>query len=228
MRTTHRLAVFGAAGCLLLSACGALTPAAEPTIRQSVDVSAFTPTAKNPDPSKNIDGVTVKKYPKGKHIRGDQRVAYTFTPPIGGTHDQAWATCTGVVYPEPVRSENIVHSMEHGAVWIAYDADRVSPADQAALAKLVDGKPYMVMSPYPGMKHPISLQSWGHQLAVDSIGDERIDQFIAALRRNPNTFPEPDASCAEIGGQYFQQDNPPAFKATPAKGEVNGGTIVEE
>ena len=42
--------------------------------------------------------------------------------------------------------------------------------------------------------------------------DERIDQFIAALRVNPNTHPEPGASCNDLGpARGFSQDNPPPF-----------------
>ena len=54
------------------------------------------------------------------------QVAYTHSPPFGGAHDYSWAACNGVVYPEPVRSENMVHSLEHGAVWIAYNPDQVT------------------------------------------------------------------------------------------------------
>jgi hypothetical protein len=139
-----------------------------------------------------------------------------------------WAACDGVVYPNAVRQENMVHDLEHGAVWIAYDPARITGGQVDALAALVTGKPYMVMSPYPGMPSPISLQAWGHQLAVDAPTDPRIDQFIAALRQNPNTFPEPGASCGEVGAPYFEVSNPPPFVPTPKASEVNGTTIVKE
>ncbi len=45
-------------------------------------------------------------------------VDYPESPPYGGDHDLAWADCTGTIYPEPIRSENAVHSLEHGAVWV--------------------------------------------------------------------------------------------------------------
>jgi hypothetical protein len=77
------------------------------------------------------------------------------------------------------------------------------------------------------MPSPISLQSWGHQLAVDSVTDPRIDQFIAALRLNPNTYPEPGASC-DVPSQYFNQDSPPAYVPPPGVKEVDGKKIVKE
>ncbi|MDN5859206.1 MAG: DUF3105 domain-containing protein, partial [Pseudonocardia sp.] len=196
-------------------------------IRQSVDTSAFVPSAARPDPAKKIKGITVEKYAGAQHVTRDVRVAYTHTPPIGGRHENVWAACNGVVYPTPVRSENLVHSIEHGAVWIAYDPARVQGADVAALAALVEGKPYLVMSPFPDMPSPISLQSWGHQLAVESVGDPRIDQFITALRLNPNTHPEPGASC-DVPGRYFDQDDPPPYVPAPSPDQVDGTSIVKE
>jgi hypothetical protein len=125
-----------------------------------------------------------------------------------------WATCNGVVYDTPVRNEHMVHSLEHGAVWIAYDPDEVTGDDLRALAGRVDGHPYLMLSPYPDLDQPISLQAWGHQLKLDDAGDERIDQFIAALRENEYTTPEPGAPC-DSAGPDFDVTNPPPFEPGP-------------
>lgn len=216
----------------LLAGCGASTG---PALAGSslagapvVDVSGFVPSAEDPDPSRRIDGVQVADYEGARHVGPQQRVAYTFTPGIGGTHDQAWAACNGVVYPEPVRTENLVHSLEHGAVWIAYDPERVDGADLDALTARVEGQQYMVMSPYPGLPQPISVQSWGHQLAVSDAADPRIDRFVAALRGNPYTHPEPGATCEEIGQGYFDTDAPPPFAPSPVLDDADGAEIVGE
>ena len=122
-----------------------------------------------------------------------ERVAYEYSPPFGGPHDAAWATCTGIVYPVPIRSENAVHSLEHGAVWITYRPDL--PADQVAtLASKVEGKEKTMMSPFPGLTNAVSLQAWGYQLKVDSVDDPRIDDFIKALRVNAS-IEGPTALC---------------------------------
>jgi hypothetical protein len=182
-------------------------------------LAPFTATAENHDPSKTIPGVVVvDTYKGGQHIRPDQQVAYTHSPPFGGAHDFAWATCTGVVYPQPVRSENLVHSLEHGAVWIAYNPDQVSGDALALLRSKVEGRPYMVMSPYPGLDSPISLQAWGHQLKLSDAADPRVDQFVMALQRNPYTVPEPQGSCNELGPGSFVQVAPPPFAPAPAPG----------
>lgn len=191
-------------------------------------LAPFTPTAENEDPSTQIEGVVVETYQAGQHVTPDVRVAYTQSPPFGGRHDNAWATCSGVVYPEPVRTENLVHSIEHGAVWITYDPDQVTGDDLALLAERVDNVPFMAMSPYPGLDQPISLQSWGHQLKLSDAGDVRIDQFVSALRRNPFTSPEPRGSCNAMGPGLFDQDSPPAFQPPPAESEIDGTSVVAD
>ncbi|MDA3627991.1 DUF3105 domain-containing protein [Saccharopolyspora oryzae] len=175
----------------------------------------FKPSPENPDPSKKIPGVKTVEYQGQLHITPTQRVAYDQSPPFGGPHDGIWADCTGVVYPEAVRTENMVHSLEHGAVWIAYNPDKVDEAGIERLKARADGKPYTMMSPYPGLDSPISLQSWGHQLKVDNAEDPRIDQFITALRLNNNgVYPEIGGSCQAYPGA-FDTNNPPKFDATP-------------
>jgi hypothetical protein len=181
-------------------------------------LAPFTPTAEQPDPSTQIAGVQVVPFEGGQHVDPSVQVAYTHSPPFGGAHDFSWAACNGVVYSEPVRSENMVHSLEHGAVWIAYNPDQISGDALATLSSKVENQPYTLMSPYPGLDQPISLQSWGHQLKLSDPGDERIDQFIAALRLNQYVFPEPGATCSEIGPGGFSQDAPPPFAPAPAPG----------
>jgi hypothetical protein len=183
--------------------------------QREVAIGPFTPSTANPDPSRQIPGILVESSQGGQHVMPTQRVAYDRSPPFGGSHDGIWAACNGVVYPRAVRNENMVHSLEHGAVWIAYNPDLVAGDAVEALAGRVRGQPYTMLSPYPGLTTAVSLQSWGHQLAVDSVEDPRIDQFLQALRQNPNTHPETGASCDELGPGRFDQGNPPPFDPSP-------------
>jgi hypothetical protein len=174
----------------------------------------------NKDPSDKIDGVKKVTYNGAQHVTAQQRVAYDQSPPFGGPHDQAWANCAGTVYEKAVRNENMVHGLEHGAVWIAYDPDKIKGGALDTLKKKVDGQPYMMLSPYPGLDKPISLQSWGHQLKLDSADDERIDHFITSLRENKYQHPEPGGRC-DSDGTGFDPTNPPPFVAEkPGKDAV--------
>ncbi|KAA0018063.1 DUF3105 domain-containing protein [Antrihabitans cavernicola] len=201
---------------VVLALIGLLAYNLVPKYHDQAEAQKFTPSDTNKDPSSGIDGVVKVDYPAGIHVGPTQRVAYDKSPPFGGPHDATWATCTGNVYPKAIRTENAVHSLEHGAIWIAYNPDKVDAAGVDTLKKKVDGQAYTLMSPYPGLDKAISLQSWGHQLKLDSPDDKRIGEFIAALRLNKNTYPEVGASCSTIPGQgSFDTNNPPPFDATP-------------
>lgn len=178
--------------------------------------SKNTPEAKA-EAAKSIQGISVVQYAGGVHKPGALR--YDQSPPFGGEHNQTWADCMGTVYPKQIASENAVHALEHGAIWITYRPDL--PADQVdALKKKVDGVEYMLMSPYAGLKTPVSVQSWGHQLFLDSAGDGRLDTFIKDLRLNSVTTPEYSASCSN---PQFKQA--PAPLGTPdAAGPTDTGT----
>jgi hypothetical protein len=109
-----------------------------------------------------------------------------------------WAECDGKVYDQPIRNENAVHSLEHGAVWITYQPG----LDKASIDKLeakVKGSNYTMISPYPGQPGKIMLTAWDHQLTVDSASDSRIDQFLKKYRLGPQTQ-EPGASCQAVQG----------------------------
>lgn len=181
-------------------------------------LAPFTPTSENPDPSTQIEGVDIVQFEGGQHVAPTVQVAYTSSPPRGGAHDAVWAACNGVAYDQPVRSENLVHSMEHGAVWITYNPDQVTGAALDTLRAKVEGQQYLVMSPYPDLDSPLSLQSWGHQLKLTDVNDPRIDQFVTALRTNRNTHPEPGATCEEVGPGGFSRTDPPPFATAPAPG----------
>lgn len=181
------------------------------------DSVAFIPTAENQDPSTQIDGVLTVQYDRPgnrDHVVSPQRVAYDQSPPFGGPHDEFWATCSGQVYEQAVRNENMIHSLEHGAVWIAYNPEQITGAALDSLRGRVEGQSYLMLSPYPGLDSPISLQSWGHQLKLADAEDERIDQFIRALRVNEYTHPEVGSPCDVLPGK-FDPANPPPFVAEP-------------
>lgn len=179
-------------------------------------LSAFTPSEDNQDPSTAIAGIeiTPRDQLAAGHVSFPQRVAYTDPPPVGGAHDRVWAACNGVVYDEAVRTEDMVHTLEHGAVWITYNPDLISGASLDTLKNLVEGEIYITLTPYPGLSSPISLQSWGHRLKVQTSDDPRIEQFIKALRLNEYTYPEVGSTCDQ-NPSVFDQDDPPAFDPTP-------------
>ncbi|TDB83900.1 DUF3105 domain-containing protein [Actinomadura sp. KC216] len=120
-------------------------------------------------------------------------VKYDTDPPMGGDHDAAWHNCNGRVYDTPLRNENAVHSLEHGAVWFAYRPG-LPAAQLDALKAKVTGTDYTFLSPYPSLDAPIVLTAWGRQLKLQDASDKRADQFLRAFVKGPQT-PEPGAPC---------------------------------
>ena len=116
----------------------------------------------------------------GQHTQGT--VDYEQDPPVGGEH-----------YEEPIRNENAVHTLEHGAVWITYSPDL--PQDQQdRIRDIVESQNCLLASPYPGLDSPIVASAWGYQIRLDNADDENLQRFISTYRQGPQT-PEPGAAC---------------------------------
>ncbi len=140
-----------------------------------------------------ISGLQVNHGQGRNHVEG--AVAYpgqADTPPDGGNHNANPESCQ--VYTAAVANEHAVHSLEHGAVWVTYNPKTAATGDVAALKKLVDGNPDRMLSPYPGLKSPISLQAWGERLLVDKASDSRVTKFLDLFTKGPQTQ-EVTATC---------------------------------
>ena len=116
-------------------------------------------------------------------------------PPTGGSHNPRWQNCG--IYTDPVDESLAVHSLEHGAVWLAYQPD-LAAEKVAELQDRVRGESYVLMSPFPGLQGEVVMSSWGKQLVIDAVHDEGIEQFI---ERYKGEGPEPGAPCIDGVGQ---------------------------
>jgi hypothetical protein len=140
----------------------------------------------------------VKTYdvgPAGQHTEGE--VDYEQSPPAGGEHNPVWQNCG--YYAEPVRDENAVHSLEHGAVWITYSPD-LSEDEVELLRDIAESQTYILVSPYEGLPSPVVASAWGKQLSLESAEEPDLERFIGAYRQGPQT-PEPGAVCTGGIGQ---------------------------
>jgi len=138
----------------------------------------------------NVDLTDVRSYDGlvVDHTTAD--VDYPQSPAVGGAHDPTWLDCG--VYDEPVREENAVHDLEHGAVWLSYDPD-LADGDVAHLADRLPQNG--IMAPYPGLSAPVVVTVWGRQLSLDGAGDRRLELFLQRYGGG-ETAPEAFASCA--------------------------------
>lgn len=147
----------------------------------------------------DIAGVLIFPDPGRGHQNGD--LPYTTDVPVGGIHNPEWQNCG--IYDQPVRPENAIHSLEHGAVWIAYQPDL--PADQVeTLRALVREEQagtqerWVLLAPKPDVKDPIVATAWRVQLRLDNATDPRLGQFVQQYQKGPY-YPEPGANCT-FGG----------------------------
>jgi hypothetical protein len=130
-------------------------------------------------------------YPDLDATHTETRVSYDQSPPVGGPHNPAWLNCG--VYDEPQQNENVVHTLEHGAVWIAYDPETTTDAEVEALVALAPDT-YTVISPYDGLGDAKAISAWGAQLLFTDVDDPAVEDFLTEFWRSPDS-PEPNAPC---------------------------------
>jgi hypothetical protein len=139
------------------------------------------------DPSSGVEDIDVGSSPR--HVQGT--VDYAQSPPVGGDHSPIWQNSG--FYEEPVRNETAVHTLEHGAVWIAYQPD-LPQEGKDRIREIVSGGECLIASPFPGLGAPVVASAWGKQLRLGSADDPDLERFVRSYRRGPET-PEPGAAC---------------------------------
>lgn len=154
-----------------------------------------------------IDGTILFPKLSLDHEEGD--IEYPQSVPPGGKHSAAWQNCG--IYDEPISLEPVVHSLEHGAVWIAYEPDL--PADQVEILRALvrqtqqtRDEPLVLLAPQPAqapMDAPIVATAWRVQLQLDEAADERLVQFLDRYQNGPFA-PEPGAPCSGGVGEPIE------------------------
>lgn len=136
-----------------------------------------------------------------QHISaGAEHVPYNSNPPTSGPHYDTPA------HPgfreEAIADENLVHSLEHGLVWVSYDP-RVGESVREGLRKF--GSEWVVVTAREANETDIALAAWGRLDAfnleprdasnladsgLDAVTEQRIRDFIARYRgRGPEKIP---------------------------------------
>jgi hypothetical protein len=151
------------------------------------------------DPEGDPDALTtadllerVETYDDLSQNHVDEPVDYEQSPPVGGEHAPVWQDCG--FYDEPVASENAVHSLEHGAVWVTYDPD-LPASDVQVLEKLVEGRTHLLVSPFEDLPAPVVASAWGVQLELEDVDDSLLELFILYYEQGPQR-PERGATCS--------------------------------
>lgn len=133
-----------------------------------------------------------------EHVEG--RIYADNEVPAGGPHAPIWQNCG--FYDSPVLAENALHSLEHGAVWIAYSPD-LGPDQIGILREYAGPNEKVLISPVADQGSPIILTAWGSQLKVQIATDSRVEQFVNEFTRSLSA-PEPGGRCnGGVGNPSF-------------------------
>ncbi len=134
------------------------------------------PDEARPLPENPPEGIRV--YPATTNETTDKRIAYDREPPTNGDHDPLWQNCG--FYERPLNDRHVVHSMDHGVVWITYRPNL--PAAQVDKLRSYGKEDYVVVSPYPGQDAPVIATSWRVQLELEGANDPRLREFVDGFR----------------------------------------------
>lgn len=108
-------------------------------------------------------------------------------PPVGGPHFPV--PLKAGKYSDPVQDGNVIHSLEHGMIWISYNKDMISAADLKTIESIQSAHSRdVVLSPRPENKTAIAVASWGRLLKLESANQQAINNFIEV---NRDRSPEP-------------------------------------
>jgi len=150
-------------------------------------------------------------------LHTDQPVNYESDPPVSGAHRPTPADCG--VYSTPIPKENMVHTLEHGAVGVLYRPD-ADPEDITAIEEIVQSyASHTFSAPYPELEDPYTVVAWAHLMRLDDFEPEAIREFIDAFRQGGDA-PEAEQVCP------LGIDSP--FQATPSPTASPGETPTPE
>lgn len=130
------------------------------------------------------------------------------------------------VYDTEQPDEDLVHNLEHGQVWISYNPNLLSSADQSLLEQFViDGgtNTGVILTPRSENTTAIAMASWAHLQTLNSFDATQIREFIETNRgHSPEGFipsgQKGTTSASETvddGLPHAQSPNQPFAAVTP-------------
>ena len=157
---------------------------------------------------------------QGTHV--ETPVTYDMSPPVSGSHSGTPAQCG--TYGTPIPNENLVHSLEHGAVAVLYQP--TIPQEEATqIEELVASyDSHTISAPFEGeMETPIAVVAWANILRLDRFDEAAITEFIEAFRAGGQA-PEAFQDCPKESDDDFEVRESPAPGASPGTTPAPGAS----
>ena len=140
--------------------------------------------------TKKTNSVSLKEKVKEFEIEGRNHVSiniavsYKTNPPTSGDHiaqPQDWG-----VYDHEIDEKAVVHSLEHGGIWITYK--EISEEDKAVLESIgKENSQSVIVSPRLINEGKIAVVSWGKMMILDTADKAMIQKYINTYK---NQSPE--------------------------------------
>ena len=139
-------------------------------------------------------------------------ITYEESPPVSGQHSPDPADCG--VYSEPIPNENMVHSLEHGAVGVLYAPD--APIDEIKQIEAIvqEYDSHTFAAPYEGLETPYTVVAWAHLMRLDSFDGPAVREFIEVFRQGGDA-PE-QTPCLMGSDEPFEPSSTAPPSASPA------------
>ena len=120
------------------------------------------------------------------HVSGE--VTYATNPPTSGAHHATAAECRVYSPDDTPADEAIVHSLEHGAIWLSYQPD--APEEVVAALEELGDLPKVLVSARSENDVLVAAAAWTKLLKLESWDMDSQAKLKGFIDANRNNAPE--------------------------------------
>ena len=172
---------------LTLLLLGGLACSSEVGESTRLDVTVTRPSADPIAPASECEVTTYRQPSAGAmHVDVCSELALADEPPTGGTHFGRWASFGQ--YDAPVPWGFLIHSMEHGAVILAYNCENcdavlqefeaIAAERQDPICRDEDVSSRFIIVPMPDLDVPIAALAWEHAYLATCLDSSSLRSWI--------------------------------------------------